>query len=72
MVRAWYDIDWRKILIIGAVLIGATALNQLYFYLNPPATIACVLIQDGQLVKAWGEACTAPGVEGLKLRTKSP
>ncbi|HEY9906028.1 MAG TPA: hypothetical protein V6D18_00305 [Thermosynechococcaceae cyanobacterium] len=50
---------------------SAAALNFLYFHLNPPATIACVLIQDGQPVKAWGDACNAPGVEDLKLRLKS-
>ncbi|HEY9909377.1 MAG TPA: hypothetical protein V6D18_17440 [Thermosynechococcaceae cyanobacterium] len=71
MTRAWYEIDWRTILLIGAVLLGVTALNHLFFYLNSPAEVACVLVRDGEPVKARGDACNVPGVEGIKLRLES-
>ena len=68
MTRAWHEINWRKMLPILAVAIGIGGAVFFYFRLNPPAEVACVLVQNGQPVKAWGDACDAPGVEGVRLR----
>ncbi len=66
MTRPWYAVDWRRLALILAipVIISLTALvyNQLFAH-----KVACVVEQNGELVKAWNNGCKLPN-HGLFLK----
>ncbi|MBD2019210.1 hypothetical protein H6F43_03300 [Leptolyngbya sp. FACHB-36] len=71
MKRSWYEIDWRKLAIISALLTAIACFPYVHAWLFPSPEVACVLErQNGEVVKAWNDACTAPDVQGVVLRLK--
>ncbi len=68
--RPWYAVSWRKLALVLMLPVTIAAAFSLYMWLHPPATLACVLNQNGALIKAWNADCKAPEAEGIVLQLK--
>lgn len=70
MTKEHFKVNWQRMGKIGAIAVAATALLSavpfIYLRLFPAPKVYCVIVRNGEPVKAWNDDCNTPDAVIIK------